>query len=199
MFYMTNTQCFTWQTLTKQNTGTYGCEPTMPHLWNVVVVALQCAVVWIVFRIFGTHSSDGMSLFSSSSSQLMEFLARGMSPDDEYLNCLAGEGSAWDLIASYAYCAFYVWVIIVYRDDLTPVYRLWYDYIFHPAIELPTPPEKRKGVHRGSKCRVLDFVSADFDAPSVVHRRVTIVCHYDKDKKKRTSHVKCCEYHSYRS
>ena len=56
----------------------------------------------------------------------MEFLARGMSPDDEYLNCLAGEGSAWDLIASYAYCAFYVWVIIVYRDDLTPVYRLWY-------------------------------------------------------------------------
>lgn len=149
-----------------------------------------------MFRIFGTHSSDGMSLFSSSSSQLMEFLARGMSPDDEYLNCLAGEGSAWDLIASYAYCAFYVWVIIVYRDDLTPVYRLWYDYIFHPAIELPTPPEKRKGVHRGSKCRVLDFVSADFDAPSVVHRRVTIVCHYDKDKKKRTSHVN--SYRSYR-
>ena len=60
-----------------------------------------------------------------------------------------------------------------------------YDYIFHPNIELPTPSEKRKGVHRGDKCRVLDFVSADFDAPSVVHRRITIVCHHDKDKKKR--------------
>jgi hypothetical protein len=105
---------------------TYGCEPTCPMLWNIVCVALQCAIVWIAFRIFGTHHSDSPSLFSSSSSQLVGFMARGMSPDNEYLECLAGEGSAWDLLASYAYCAFYAWVIIVWRDDLTPVYRLWY-------------------------------------------------------------------------
>ena len=157
----------------RSNTGTYGCEPTMPHLWNVVVVALQCAIVWIMFRIF-EHNFRQSVTFLLVLVSAHGISGSGMSPDDEYLNCLVGEGSAWDLIASYAYCAFYVWVIIVYRDDLTPVYRLWYvffvfregcvlqphqhikhryDYIFHPNIELPTPTEKRKGVHRGDKCR----------------------------------------------
>ena len=46
--------------------------------------------------------------------------------------------------------------------------------------------ERRSKWKRGKKCRILDFVSADFSAPSVPHRRVSVVYHHSDNDRDRT-------------
>eukprot|EP00939_MAST-03C_sp_MAST-3C-sp1_P000203 g203.t1 len=171
---------------------TYGTEPKEPMLWNILSFSLQCVFLWISFSFVlksEVETTDDTvtdpSLRTTASNLVAAWLFQGFGDElaaTNFVDCLQGFSPT---IASYAYSLFYFAVIYIFRDDLTPVYYLWYYHIFTPNIFEPSSRGTSRW-KRGEKCRVLDFVSADFDAPSVPHRRFTTVYHHSDDPKART-------------